>query len=38
MAPSHPAFARYTEVRFDIVSVLRPLSGAMSVEHLRGAF
>jgi putative endonuclease len=31
-------FARYTEVRFDIVSVLRPLSGAMSVEHLRGAF
>jgi putative endonuclease len=36
--PSHPAFARYTEVRFDIVSVLWPLSGAMSVEHLRGAF
>jgi putative endonuclease len=32
------AFARYTEVRFDVVSVLRPLSGAMSVEHLRGAF
>jgi putative endonuclease len=32
------AFAGYTEVRFDVVSVLRPLSGAMSVEHLRGAF
>jgi putative endonuclease len=32
------AFARYTEVRFDVVSVLRPLSGATSVEHLRGAF
>jgi putative endonuclease len=31
-------FARYTEVRFDVVSVLRPLSGATSVEHLRGAF
>ena len=31
-------FARYTEVRFDVVSVLRPPSGAMSVEHLRGAF
>jgi len=31
-------FARYTEVRFDVVSVLRPLSGPTSVEHLRGAF
>jgi hypothetical protein len=31
-------FARYTEVRFDVVSVLRPLSGATSIEHLRGAF
>ena len=31
-------FAAYTEVRFDVVSVLRPLSGATSVEHLRGAF
>jgi putative endonuclease len=31
-------FARYTEVRFDVVSVLRPLCGATSVEHLRGAF
>jgi putative endonuclease len=31
-------FARYTEVRFDVVSVWRPLSGTMSVEHLRGAF
>jgi putative endonuclease len=29
---------RYPEVRFDVVSVLRPLSGATSVEHLRGAF
>jgi putative endonuclease len=37
-APSNAEFARYTEVRFDVVSVLRPLSGAMSVEHLRGAF
>jgi putative endonuclease len=37
-APSNAQFARYTEVRFDVVSVLRPLSGAMSVEHLRGAF
>jgi putative endonuclease len=31
-------FARYTEVRFDVVSVLRPPSGATSVEYLRGAF
>ena len=31
-------FARYTEVRFDVVSVMRPLSGATSIEHLRGAF
>jgi len=31
-------FARYAEVRFDVVSVLRPLSGPTSVEHLRGAF
>lgn len=37
-APSADDFARYTEVRFDVVSVLRPLSGPMSVEHLRGAF
>ena len=37
-APSNAEFARYTEVRFDVVSVMRPLSGAMSVEHLRGAF
>jgi putative endonuclease len=29
---------RYPEVRFDVVSVLRPISGATSVEHLRGAF
>ena len=29
---------RYPEVRFDVVSVLRPMSGATSVEHLRGAF
>src|SRR5665213_1943374 len=33
-----PEFGRYTEVRFDVVSVLRPLCGAMSIEHLRGAF
>lgn len=31
-------FARYAEVRFDVVSVLRPLSGPTMVEHLRGAF
>jgi putative endonuclease len=31
-------FGRYTEVRFDVVSVLRPLSGPTLVEHLRGAF
>jgi putative endonuclease len=28
----------YVEVRFDVVSVLRPLSGPAVVEHLRGAF
>jgi len=37
-ASSNAEFVRYTEVRFDVVSVMRPLSGAMSVEHLRGAF
>jgi putative endonuclease len=31
-------FERYTEVRFDVVSVLRPLSGPTTLEHLRGAF
>jgi putative endonuclease len=31
-------FDRYAEVRFDVVSVLRPLSGPTTVEHLRGAF
>jgi putative endonuclease len=31
-------FARYAEVRFDVVSVLRPVSGPTTVEHLRGAF
>jgi putative endonuclease len=29
---------RYAEVRFDVVSVLRPRFGRMSVEHLRAAF
>jgi putative endonuclease len=38
VASSTDEFARYTEVRFDVVSVLRPLSGSSSVEHLRGAF
>jgi putative endonuclease len=38
VASSADEFARYTEVRFDVVSVLRPLSGATLVEHLRGAF
>ena len=38
VAAAAEEFARYTEVRFDVVSVLRPLTGAMSVEHLRGAF
>ena len=28
----------YAEVRFDVVSVLRPLQGPTVVEHLRGAF
>jgi putative endonuclease len=28
----------YAEVRFDVVSVLRPLAGRTSVEHLRAAF
>jgi|SRR5665213_124858 len=31
-------FSAYAEVRFDVVSVLRPLTGPTSVEHLRGAF
>jgi putative endonuclease len=30
--------ARFAEIRFDVVSVLRPLSGPAVVEHLRGAF
>jgi putative endonuclease len=28
----------FSEVRFDVVSVLAPASGAAIVEHLRGAF
>jgi putative endonuclease len=32
----HPAGG--AEVRFDVVSVLLPRSGAPAVEHLRGAF
>lgn len=28
----------YGDVRFDVVSVLRPRTGAARVEHLRGAF
>jgi putative endonuclease len=28
----------YSQVRFDVVSVLRPLTGPTSVEHLRAAF
>jgi putative endonuclease len=28
----------FSEVRFDVVSVLAPTSGAAIVEHLRGAF
>lgn len=28
----------YGEIRFDVVSVLRPHSGAAVVEHVRGAF
>jgi putative endonuclease len=31
-------FERYVEVRFDVVSVLRPLTGPTVVEHVRGAF
>lgn len=30
--------AGYSAVRFDVVSVLAPASGAAIVEHLRGAF
>lgn len=30
--------AGFAEVRFDVVSVLAPASGAAIVEHLRGAF
>jgi putative endonuclease len=29
---------RPREVRFDLISVIRPQSGAPQVEHLRGAF
>jgi putative endonuclease len=32
------AQVRPREVRFDVVSVIRPPSGAPRVEHLRGAF
>ncbi|MGH3261259.1 MAG: YraN family protein [Trebonia sp.] len=32
------AVGGYAEVRFDVVSVLRPRSGPTVVEHLRGAF
>lgn len=32
----HPAGG--AEVRFDVVSVLRPLRGAAAVEHVRAAF
>jgi putative endonuclease len=35
---STPEFDRYSEVRFDVVSVLRPLTGPTVVEHVRGAF
>jgi putative endonuclease len=37
-AGSAAEFDRYAEVRFDVVSVLRPPSGPTTVEHLRGAF
>jgi putative endonuclease len=33
-----PDSAVYAEVRFDVISVVRPLTGPTSVEHLRGAF
>ena len=29
---------RFAEIRFDVVSVLRPSSGPAVVDHLRGAF
>jgi putative endonuclease len=38
VAGSAAEFDRYAEVRFDVVSVLRPLSGPTTIEHLRGAF
>lgn len=37
-AGSAEEFDRYAEVRFDVVSVLRPLRGPSVVEHVRGAF
>ena len=37
-AASPGDFSAYAEVRFDVVCVVRPLTGATSVEHLRGAF
>jgi putative endonuclease len=35
---SEGELVRFSEIRFDVVSVLRPLSGPAVVEHLRGAF
>jgi putative endonuclease len=38
VAGTDDEFGRFAEIRFDVVSVLRPLSGPAVVEHLRGAF
>ena len=35
---SASAYEGYSEVRFDVVSVLLPAAGGPIVEHLRGAF
>jgi putative endonuclease len=35
---SAAAYDRYAEVRFDVVSVVRPARGPSVVEHVRGAF
>jgi putative endonuclease len=38
LADTDDEHAGYAEVRFDVVSVLRPAAGPTLVEHLRGAF
>jgi putative endonuclease len=38
IAGTDEELGRFAEIRFDVVSVLRPLAGPAVVEHLRGAF